>query len=52
MNRGRKLVLVPTVLIAGFVLAVAIWTRNPGLFILAGLSAGTAAVVWRGGTPR
>ena len=52
MGRERKLVLGLTVFATAFVLAVAIWARNPGLFILAGLSAGTAAVVWRGGTPR
>ena len=52
MSRERKLALIVAVASTGFVLAVAVWLRNPGLLLLAGLSAGTAAVVWRGGTPQ
>jgi hypothetical protein len=37
---------------AVFVLGVAVWTRNPGLYLLSALSAGVALTTWTRSGPR
>lgn len=49
---SRKQTLVLTVVATLFVLGVAIWTRNPGLYILAALSAGAGLTAWTRSGPR
>ena len=49
---GRKLVIAVGAAAAVFVLAAAIWTRNPGLYLLSALSAGLAFTTWSRGGPR
>lgn len=48
---GRKLIIWTSVAITVFVAGVAIWLKNPGLFILSGLAAATALTAWTR-TPR
>ncbi len=47
MELGSRPARIVSILILAFVLGTAIYTANPGLYLLAGLCAGAAALAWR-----
>ncbi len=49
---SRKLLVGVWAAAAVFVLGVAVWTRNPGLYLLAAVAAGTAFTAWTRSGPR
>ncbi|WP_334162309.1 hypothetical protein [Phenylobacterium sp.] len=49
---ARHRILWLTLGITAFVLGVAVWTRNPGLFILAGLGGAAGLTAWTRSGPR
>ncbi|HVI34195.1 hypothetical protein [Phenylobacterium sp.] len=49
---ARHRILWLTLAITAFVLGVAIWSRNPGLFVLAALGAAAGLTAWTRSGPR
>ena len=47
MKLGNPPARIASVLILAFVLGTAIYTANPGLYVLAGLCAAATALAWR-----
>ena len=49
---SRNLMVTLAVVVGLFVLGVAVWTRNVGLYILAAVCAGAAITAWTRSGPR